>query len=229
MKTIRLVLLLALAAVALWLVLRDLYPGSEIQRARAAREWARAEEARAEADAARAWSVAWADLADERAAALTWGLVGAVTVILAAALGVVIGLTLREWARRRHIYPNASGQFPVLQIGGPGWQGVIDPNRAPGHVTVIGAAGGAAPNVATPLALSEGGHVALAQQAAAVAAVTAASQAEGGITRPRLDVAGMMQPASYPAPLPDVVDVDPAHVDRLLALTGDDANEVLDL
>jgi len=96
MKTIRLVLLLALAAVALWLVLRDLYPGSEIQRARAAREWARAEEARAEADAARAWSVAWADLADERAAALTWGLVGAVTVILAAALRVVIGLPLRE-------------------------------------------------------------------------------------------------------------------------------------
>ena len=32
-----------------------------------------------------------------------------------------------------------------------------------------------------------------------------------------------------PAPLPEVVDVDPAHVDRLLALTGDDANEVLDL
>jgi hypothetical protein len=227
MKTIRLVLLLALAAVALWLVLRDLYPGSEIQRARAAREWARAEEARAEADAARAWSVAWADLADERAAALTWGLVGAVTVILAAALGVVIGLTLREWARRRHIYPNASGQFPVLQIGGPGWQGVIDPNRAPGHVTVIGAAGGAAPNVATPLTLSEGGHVALAQQASAVAAVTAASQAAGGANRPRLDVAGMMQPTSYPAPMPDVVDIDPAHVDRLLALTGAES-EVID-
>lgn len=214
---------LAALVVAGALLLRDLDP--DVRRARAAKEWARAEEARAEADAARAWSVAWADLADERAAALTWGLVGGVSVGLAAGLGAVIGLTLREWTRRRYVYPNQAGQYPVIRLEGSGWQGLLDPNRAPGHVTVIGAA----PNVATPLALSEGGHVALAQQAAAVAAVTAASQAEGGITRPRLDVAGMMQPASYPAPLPDVVDVDPAHVDRLLALTGDDANEVLDL
>lgn len=225
MKALRLLLLLALVAVALALVLRDLDP--DVRRARAAREWARAEEAKAEAEAARAWSVAWADLADERAAALTWGLVGVVTVAFAAALGTLIALALRELARRRRVYPNASGQFPVLQIGGPGWQGVIDPNRAPGHVTLIGAAGGAAPTVTTPLALSEAGHVTIAQQASAVAAVTAASQAEGGITRPRLDVAGMMQPTSYPAPLPDVVDVDPAHVDRLLQLTGADS-EVID-
>ena len=225
MKALRLVLLLALAGLALALVLRDLDP--EVRQARAAREWARAEEARAEAAAARAWSESWADYADERAAALSWGLVGLVAVGLAAGMGAVIGLTLREVRRRRHIYPNKSGQFPVMQIGGPGWQGVIDPNRAPGHVTLIGAAGASAPNVATPLALSEGAHVAIAQQASAVAAVTAASQAEGGMTRPRLDVAGMMQPASYPAPLPDVIDIDPAHVDRLLALTGADY-EVID-
>jgi len=223
MRKAGMALLLLFAGITLLLVLRDLDP--DVRQARAAREWARADQARAEADAARAWSKSWADLADERAATLTWCLVGAVFVTLAAALGTVIGLTLRAVARRRYVYPNAAGQFPVLQVGGPGWQGVIDPNRAPGHVTLIGAAG-AAPNVATHLPLSEGGHVALAQQASAVAAVTAASQAEGGITRPRLDVAGMMQPASYPAPLPDVVDVDPAHIDRLLALSGN--QEVID-
>ena len=219
-----LVFLVALVIGAV-LLLRDLDP--DVRQARAAREWARAERERSKAAAARAWSESWADYADERAAALSWGLVGLVAVGLAAGMGAVIGLTLRELRRRRHIYPNASGQFPVMQIGGPGWQGVIDPNRAPGHVTLIGAAGASAPNVATPLALSEGAHVAIAQQASAVAAVTAASQAEGGITRPRLDVAGMMQPTSYPAPLPDVIDIDPAHVDRLLALTGAES-EVID-
>lgn len=215
-----LVFLVALVIGAV-LLLRDLDP--DVRQARAAREWARAEQERSKAAAARAWSESWADYADERAAALSWGLVGLVFVGLAAGMGAVIGLTLRELRRRRHIYPNASGQFPVMQIGGPGWQGVIDPNRAPGHVTMIGNA----PNVATPLALSEGAHVALGQQASVVAAVTAASQAEGGITRPRLDVAGMMQPTSYPAPLPDVIDIDPAHVDRLLALTGAES-EVID-
>lgn len=220
MKALTLLLLVVLALGAV-LLLRDLDP--DYRQARAAREWARAEQERSKAAAVRAWSESWADYADERAAALSYGLVGLVLVGAAAGLGAVIGLTARAVAQRRRVYPNASGQFPVMQIGGPGWQGVIDPNRAPGHVTVIGAA----PNVATPLTLSEGGHVAIAQQASAVAAVTAASQAEGGITRPRLDVAGMMQPTSYPAPLPDVVDVDPAHVDRLLALTGAES-EVID-
>lgn len=217
---VSLVFLVALV-IAAALLLRDLDP--DVRQARAAREWARAEQERSKAAAARAWSESWADYADERAAALSWGLVGLVFVGLAAVLGAVIGLTLRELRRRRQVYPNKAGQFPVLQIGGPGWQGVIDPNRAPGHVTMIGNA----PDVATPLALSEGAHVAIAQQASAVAAVTAASQAEGGMTRPRLDVAGMMQPASYPAPLPDVIDIDPAHIDRLLALTGAES-EVID-
>ena len=133
----------------------------------------------------------------------------------------------RQWAGRRRVYPNKAGQFPVLQVRGRGWQGTIDPNRAPGHVTMIGDA----PETVTPLTLSEGAHIAIAQQASAVAAVAAASQGKAAtLGRPRLDVADMLGPGpDYPAPLPEVVDVDPAHVDRLLALTGDDSNEVLDL
>ncbi|MFZ2488954.1 MAG: hypothetical protein WAZ19_12650 [Anaerolineae bacterium] len=222
MKALRLLLLLALVAVALVFVLRDLDP--DVRQARAAREWARAEEARADAAAAQAWSESWAEYADLRAAALTWGLVGAVSVSLAAGFGAVIGITLRTVARRRHIYPNSAGQFPVLQIGGADWQALVDPNRAPGHVTLIGNA--TTPTVATPLPLSEGGHVTLAQQASAVAAVTAASQATGGTSRPRLDMATIMQPPSYPAPLPEVVDVDPTHVDRLLQITHADSEVI---
>lgn len=227
MRTLtRLVIVLALAGLALWLITGAL--DSDMRAARQQREWARAREEQARADAAAAWSESWSDYADERAAALSWGLVALVAVAIGGGAGLAVVWLSDKWQRRRHVYPNRAGQFPVLQVSGQGWQGYIDPNRAPGHVTMIGDA----PETVTPLALSEGAHLTIGQQASAVAAVAAASQGGAGtLGRPRLDVADMLgaAPDLGPAPLPDVIDVDPAHVDRLLALTGDDANEVLDL
>lgn len=222
----RLAIILAIGGLALWLITGAL--DSDMRAARQQREWARARQEQARADAARAWSTSWAGYADERAAALTWGLVLFVSVGIGTATGFSIIWLLERRDKRRQVYPNESGQFPVLRVSGKGWQGTIDPNRAPGHVTIIGDA----PETVTPLPLSEGAHVAIGQQASAVAAVAAASQGGAGMLgRPRLDVADMLGPGpDYPAPLPDVIDVDPAHVDRLLAMTApEDANEVLDL
>ena len=228
MRTLtRLAIILALAGLALWLITGAL--DGDMRAARRQRELARARQEQARADAASAWSASWSDYADERAAALSWGLVGLVAIGTGAGAAVVAVWLLNWRDGRRRVYPNKAGQFPVLQVSGRDWQGYIDPNRAPGHVTVIGNA----PETVTPLPLSEGAHLAIGQQASAVAAVAAASQGKAAtLGRPRLDVADMLgaAPDLGPAPLPDVVDVDPAHVDRLLAMTApDDANEVLDL
>lgn len=221
----RLAILLAIAGLALWLLTGAL--DGDMRAARQQREWARTQREQARADAARAWSESWSDYADERAAALSFGLMALVAVGIGAGAGLLIVTGARQWDKRRQVYPNRAGQFPILRVSGRDWQGTIDPNRAPGHVTMIGSA----PETVTPLALSESAHVAIGQQASAVAAVAAASQGGAGMLgRPRLDVADMLGPAAdYPAPMPDVIDVDPAHVDRLLAMAAPEANEVLDL
>ena len=222
----RLAIILAIGGLALWLITGAL--DGDMRAARQQREWARARQEQAKADAARAWSESWSDYADERAAALSFGLMALVAVSIGAGSGLLIVAGVRQWDKRRQVYPNRAGQFPILRVSGKGWQGTIDPNRAPGHVTMIGDA----PETVMPLPLSEGAHIAIGQQASAVAAVAAASQGgAGALGRPRLDVADMLGPGpDYPAPLPDVIDVDPAHVDRLLAMTApEDANEVLDL
>lgn len=221
---IRLALALLVIGLAIWLAASALDP--DLRAARQQREWARARQEQAKAAAAAAWSDSWSDYADERAAALSFGLVALVAVGIGAGSGLAAVWLWGQWDRRRQVYPNKAGQFPVIRVSGKGWQGLVDPNRAPGHVTMIGGA----PETVTPLALSEGAHIALGQQASAVAAVAAASQGGAGMLgRPRLDVADMLGPAAdYPAPMPDVVDVDPAHIDRLLELTGAET-EVLDL
>lgn len=221
----RLALAVLVIALAVYLAASALDPG--LRSARQQREWARVQREQARADAARAWSESWSDYADERAAALSFGLMALVAVAIGAGAGLAIIAGVKQWDQRRQVYPNRAGQFPILRVSGQGWQGTIDPNRAPGHVTMIGSA----PDIVTPLALSEGAHIAIGQQASAVAAVAAASQGGAGMLgRPRLDVADMLGPAAdYPAPMPEVIDVDPAHVDRLLAMTAPEANEVLDL
>ena len=220
----RLAIILAIGGLALWLITGALDP--DLRAARQQREWARARQEQAKADAARAWSESWSDHADERAAALSFGLMALVAVGIGAGSGLAAVTLASKWDKRRQVYPNQAGQFPVIRVSGRGWQGLVDPNRAPGHVTMIGGA----PETVTPLALSEGAHIALGQQASAVAAVAAASQGGAGtLGRPRLDVADMLGPAAdYPAPMPEVIDIDPSHVDRLLELTGEE-NEVLDL
>ena len=129
----------------------------------------------------------------------------------------MIWIVVKSVNKARRVEPTASGQFPLVRVSGRGWQAVIDPNRAPSGITMLGKG----PAVSQPLALSEAAHVALAQQASAVAAITAASQGgKTGVGRASLDVASMLQPQSLAAPLPDVIDVDPTHIDRLLELTG---------
>lgn len=221
-RVVSLVFLVGLVLAA-GLVLRDLDPAyragrASEQQAKAAAAWARTEreQARAAAEAAEA---------PARAALVTWGF--AVAVGAGGGLGAacVVLLMVNATNKARRIEPTASGQFPLVRAGGRGWQAVIDPNRAPGHVTLFGNG----PAVSQPLALSESAHVALAQQASAVAAVAAASQGgKGSMGKASLDVASMLQPQSLAAPLPDVVDVDPTHIDRLLELTGP-ADEVQDL
>lgn len=218
-KLLSLVLLVGLV-LAVALTLRDLDPAYRAARAsqeqaRAAAEWARTERARAQAEADAAEAPA-------RARAMTWALAVAVGVAGGAGLGLVAWFIVNATNKARRIEPTASGQFPIVRAGGRGWQAVIDPNRAPGHVTLFG--GG--PAVSQPLALSESAHVALSQQASAVAAVAAASQ--GGKGKASLDVASMLQPQTLAAPLPEVTEADPAHIDRLLALAGP-ADEVQDL
>ena len=217
-KLVSLVFLVGLVLAAA-LMLRDLDPAyraarASQERAKAAAEWARAEREQAKA-------AAEAEQAPARAALVTWGLAVAVGVAGGAGAAGVALLVVKAANKARRVEPTASGQFPLVRVGGRGWQAVIDPNRAAGHVTMLGTG----PAVSQPLALSEAAHVALAQQASAVAAIAAASH---GMGKASLDVASMLQPQSLAAPMPDVVDVDPTHIDRLLELTGP-ADEVQDL
>ena len=217
-KLVSLVFLVALVLAAA-LMLRDLDPAyragrASEQQAKAAAAWARTEREQAKAAAEAAEAPA-------RARALTWALAVAIGVAGGAGAGAVILLVVKSANKARRVEPTASGQFPLVRVGGRDWQAIIDPNRAPGHVTMLGNG----PAVSQPLALSEAAHVALAQQASAVAAIAAASH---GMGKASLDVASMLQPQSLAAPMPDVVDVDPTHIDRLLELTGP-ADEVQDL
>lgn len=205
------VLLLAVGAA----FLHEANPGVQSARAAKARAEARIEQAKA--TEAEAWAAAWSATAEERAQTMTAALWGLLLFTLAGLALAEVGVLLYLRKRAQLVYPNKAGQMPVIRVSGPGWAGLVDPNRAAGHVTMIGQG----PAVSQPLALSEPGHVALGQQASAVAAVAAASQGQGfGTGRASLDVASMMQPQSLAAPLPAVTEVDPAHIDRLLELTG---------
>lgn len=214
-KLVSLIFLVGLVLAA-GLTLRDLDPAyraarASQQQAKAAAEWARTqrEQARAAAEARQA---------PARAELVTYGLAVAVGVAGGAGLGLVVWLVVNATSKARRIEPTASGQFPLVRVSGPGWQGWLDPNRAPGNVTLIG---DKAPAVRQPLALSEAGHVQLAQYAGGVAAIAAATRHEGTAARAAIDAAApMIQPQPLSMPLPAVTEADPAHIDRLLALQG---------
>ena len=204
------------------LLARDLDPAYRAARAsqeqaKAAAEWARTqrEQARAAADVRQA---------PARAALVTGGLAVAVGGTGGAGAALVVLLVVKAANKARRVEPTASGQFPLVRVSGPGWQGWLDPNRAPGNVTLIG---DKAPAVRQPLALSEAGHVQLAQFAGGVAAIAAATRHEGA-GKAAIDAAAPMIQQPLSMPLPAVTEADPAHVDRLLALQGP-ADEVQDL
>lgn len=220
-KLVGLVFLVGLVLAA-GLVLRDLDPAyraarASEQQAKAAAAWARTEREQARA-------AAEARQAPARAALVTWGLSVAVGVAGGAGAALVVLLVVKAANKARRIEPTASGQFPLVRVKGPGWQGWLDPNRAPGNVTLIG---DKAPAVRQPLALSEAGHVQLAQFAGGVAAIAAATRHEGA-GKAAIDAAAPMIQQPLSMPLPAVTEADPAHIDRLLALQGP-ADEVQDL
>jgi len=118
------------------------------------------------------------------------------------------------------IRPTATGQFPLVRVGGWGWGGVIDPNKMPGVIVLAAPVQlGALPQVSLPLALSEAGTVQLAAQATALAMTANATR--GDTVRREAPVRQMLAAASPPLalPLPTVEQIDPAHIDRLLELT----------
>ena len=222
-RVVSLVFLVGLVLAA-GLVLRDLDPAyraarASEQQAKAAAAWAKTEreQARAAADVRQA---------PARAALVTGGLAVAVGVTGGAGAALVVLLVVKAANKARRVEPTASGQFPLVRVSGAGWQGWLDPNRAPGNVTMIG---DKAPAVSQPLTLSEAGHLQLAQYAGGVAAIAAATRHEGAAARAAIDAAApMIQPQPLSMPLPAVTEADPAHVDRLLALQGP-ADEVQDL
>lgn len=223
-RVVSLVFLVALVIGGL-LLARDLDPA--YRTARASQEQAKATAAWARAEREQARAAAEAAEAPARARAVTVGL-GLALVFggLAGAAGLYRH-TVNTTNRARRVEPTASGQFPLVRVSGPGWQGWLDPNRAPGHVTLLGDG----PAVTIPLVLSEAGHVQLAQYAGGVAAITAATRHEGPGGRAALQAAApmLLQPQTLAAPLPEVTEADPAHIDRLLALAGPEDDEVIDV
>lgn len=160
--------------------------------------------------------------------------------LAAAILTVGLALAVVTYVNKRAglIYPTDGGQFPLVKVWGPGWSGVIDPNRSPGvaivkaptkvdHLTAqVGRLRGrpvelAGPQVEQPKTLSEAGILQLTAQAAAVAMTAGATRYPGSVksANVRDAVEGAITRATVITPaLPPVEDIEPSHVDRLLLL-----------
>lgn len=216
--------------------------------------------AQAEADAIRQKAQAEADAANqataakaandrieiETAQAAKAGAIAGRTVayaglgLAAAILSVGLALAAVTWVNKRAglVYPTVGGQFPLVKVWGPGWSGVIDPNRSPGVAIVkaptkadhlvaqVGRLRGrpaelADPQVEQPKALSEAGILQLTAQAAAVAMMAGATRHPGSVrsANVRDAVEGAITRATVITPvLPTVEDIEPSHIDRLLLL-----------
>lgn len=164
---------------------------------------------------------------------VTIAVVGSLSALALVALvwGISRAIVLKAYAKAVAIWPNAAGQLPLIQIGGPGWKAIVDPNRSPGPITTFNTPSIlerlrgrpdqlTALEVKTPLQLSEGGHLQLAAQATAASMVAASTrhpnQSNAG------DVAGAVRTAAIgriAAPLPQIRRIDPSHVEALLELT----------
>jgi hypothetical protein len=148
---------------------------------------------------------------------------GALTVVVLLA-GCAVAFTLWMNLRATLIAPNPGGQFPLLRVGGVGWQGVVDPNKATGVVLLKTPSlfdPNALPQAAQPLALSEGNTLQLTAQAAAIAMTSGATRYPNS---PReVDVRNALdtvQIQTLTSALPPVTRLpSAAHIDRLLELT----------
>lgn len=147
-----------------------------------------------------------------------------------AGVGLAVGgsVVLVQWGLRRSrmTHADANGLYPLHELRGRGWVGLVDMNRqTTGAVFVRGGPAGL-PELAAPKTDTDEAHMLATQRAQAVQAIAAATRHKDN---GRLDVASMLQPPqSLARPLPEVTDADPSHIDRLLELTGP-ANEVLDV
>lgn len=127
-KLLPTVLLAGLVILVVLLAARDLDPATRAaresrERAKAAQEWARAEEQQARAEAASIWAAAWAARAPDRAAALTWAVIGiagmGLVVIAGVAVAAIVYTNLRAQTAGRLIQPGRNGLYPaVLEPGG---------------------------------------------------------------------------------------------------------------
>lgn len=163
---------------------------------------------------------------------------------------LLIGLALAfvAWAtlKASTIQPNAAGQFPLVRVAGFGFMGFVDPNRLTGLTvfktpTIFDLVGDVAarlkgrgaslpgPEVSSPLALSEAGHLTLTAQASAVAMTAAATRFPQ--TTKAADIRGAAeilttQAATLTLPLPTVTRIDDAsHIDRLIQLESEVTDE----
>lgn len=183
--------------------------------------------------------------AQAQGAAVTARQVAYVGLGLAVAV-VAVGLALAfvTWANLRAslVWPNAAGQLPAVKVSGFGFSGYADPNRGTG-VTVFktptafdaladlaGRLRGRppalpAPEVSSPLALSEPATLQLAAQASAVAMTAGATRYPEPARSASIRGAAQTftpSPATLALPLPPVTRIeDESHIDRLLELTGE--------
>lgn len=181
-------------------------------------------------EADRAYSVAVANAAWVGPA--TIAVVGSLSALALVALvwGVSRAVVLKAYAKAATIWPNAAGQLPLIQTGGPGWKALVDPNRSPGAITTFNTPSLlerlrgrpdqlTALEVKTPLQISEAGHLQLAAQATAASMVAASTRHKSQTSG---DVAGAVQSVAVgriAAHLPQIQRIEPSHVEALLQLT----------
>lgn len=135
-KLLPTVILVALVTLGALLFVRDLDPATRAareskERAIAAQEWARAEEAQARAEAAAVWSAEWAERAPDRAAVLTWAVIGiaamGLTVCAGVAVAAIVYTNLRAQTAGRLIHPGRTGLYPAILEPGGGWTLLNEP------------------------------------------------------------------------------------------------------
>lgn len=129
-------------------------------------------------------------------AAQVW-YIGQALLLVALGLVVIGGVGLLILRESLLIRPTASGQMPMMNLKGPGWQTLVDPNRMPGPFATLRTptiidyliwvwrtmrgqeTQPLVPVVETPIAVSEPAAVALAQQAT-MAAISAGATRHAG-------------------------------------------------
>lgn len=180
----------------------------------------------ADADKAEAAAAqAWLDYQTNQAAlkskiatqnAVTYALGIAVGIL---AIGGAIAAVLWIHKKVSTIYPNDSGQWPVIIRKGRGWTLLHDPNRGLGPATLIAKDASSGPSISFALPADGETMAQVASQAQAVSLITAASRGRGQITP---ESRGLLETLSRPRvskSLPPVLpsNLELSHIERLIA------------